>query len=367
MKPVETPKEQDLAPQFEALLRGLLARVPTLKLVSLQREASISPAAAGLIDFLAVVRAGGQDWTFAVETKRLGQPRAVRSAVLQLERFLQNLSGDRPRYGMLLAPFISQESAGICAAAGIGYADLAGNARLAFDQVFIETRSPGNPFREKRDTRSLFSPRAARVLRVMLQGPLRPWKVAELAEAAQVSLGWASAVRQQLLAREWATDQQGGLQVTKPGTVLDAWAKADAWDKRTRTHEYSVLQNDPLELAEKLQTLWSDQPLAFTQWFAGWLRHPYTVPAVVTAYVQQFPDEALIKDHLQGRRVPAGTGRLRLVLPKDAGVFYPAQTVRGFTLAPDVQIYLDLLQAGLRGEEQAEELRKWPDFSGGWT
>ena len=36
-----------------------------------------------------------------------------------------------------------------------------------------------------------------------------------------------------------------------------------------------------------------------------------------------------------------------------------------FTLAADVQIYLDLLHAGLRGEEQAQELRRWPDFAGG--
>jgi hypothetical protein len=32
-----------------------------------------------------------------------------------------------------------------------------------------------------------------------------------------------------------------------------------------------------------------------------------------------------------------------------------------------VQIYLDLHHAGLRAEEQAEELKRWPDFAGGWT
>jgi hypothetical protein len=32
-----------------------------------------------------------------------------------------------------------------------------------------------------------------------------------------------------------------------------------------------------------------------------------------------------------------------------------------------VQIYTDLLHAGLRGEEQADELRRWPDFAGGWA
>ena len=103
----------------------------------------------------------------------------------------------------------------------------------------------------------------------------------------------------------------------------------------------------------------------FTQWFAGWLRHPYTTPPVVTGYVKKFPEDALIEEKLLARRVSSG-GRLRLVLPKEEGVFHPAQTVRGFNLVSDVQIYLDLLRAGQRGEEQAVELRKWPDFAGGW-
>ena len=55
------------------------------------------------------------------------------------------------------------------------------------------------------------------------------------------------------------------------------------------------------------------------------------------------------------------------MLPKDEGVLHPAQTVRGFQLVSDVQIYLDLQRAGLRAEEQAEELKRWPDFAGGWA
>jgi hypothetical protein len=366
MKTVVTLKERDFEPQFEALLRGLLGRVPSLKLASLKKDARVSPNSADRADRLAQVTTGERKWTLVVEEKRLGQPREVRTAVLQLERYLKHLPEDVPHYGLVLAPFISEESARICTEAGIGYADLAGNARLSFDQIFIETRSPENPFREKRETRSLFAPRATRVLRFLLQGPLRSWKVAELAAASGVSLGWVSAVRQQLLAREWAAEEPPGLRVTKPGAVLEAWAKADDWKKRTRTHEYSVLLTDPLELAEKLKKILPGEPPVFTQWFAGWLRHPHTTPAVVTAYVETFPDDSLIKERLLGRRVSAGGGGLRLVTPKDVGVVQPWQTVRGFSLVSDVQIYLDLLQAGLRGEEQAAELRKWPDFAGGW-
>ena len=367
MKTAEKLKSSDFARQCEKLLRELLGRVPSVKLVSFEREARIFSGSPTRVDGLAQVRTGNRKWTLAVEEKRLGQPREVRATVLQLESYLEHLPGNAPRYGVLLAPFISEESAKICTDAGIGYADLAGNARLAFDHVFIETRTAENPFREKKEVRSLFAPRAARVLRLLLQGPPRSWKVTELAKSAQVSLGWVSAVRQQLLAREWGEEAPGGLRVTKPGALLDAWVKADDWSKRTQTQEYSVLVSDPVELAEKLNTNLPDRPPVFTQWFAGWLRHPHTTPVVVAAYTKEFPDEALIKEKLMGRRVPAGGGGLRLVLPKDEGVLHPSQTVRGFALVSDVQIYLDLQQAGLRGQEQAEEMRSWPDFAGGWA
>jgi hypothetical protein len=363
VKNTNTLKECELRPEFEALLRTLLGRVPHLKVNSWN---PISKVFGDQPDWLAEIQVGDRNWVLVVESRRLGQPREVRSGMLQLKHFLEQLPQDKPCYGVLVAPFISEESALLCENAGIGYADLAGNARLSFDQVFVEKRSSENPFRERREARSLFAPKAARVLRVLLQGPLHPWKVVELGREARVSVGWVSAVRKQLLAREWAAEESGGLRVTKPGALLDAWVKADDWEKRTTTREYSLLSSDPTQLAEKLRDLLDVQPHAFTQWFAGWLRHPYTIPTVVTAYVTSFPDESLIANKLLARRVTGGGG-LRLVVSKDEGVSNPSQSVRGFTLVSDVQIYLDLLHAGLRGEEQAAELRKWPDFAGGWA
>jgi hypothetical protein len=87
---------------------------------------------------------------------------------------------------------------------------------------------------------------------------------------------------------------------------------------------------------------------------------------VTTAYVDHFPDEELLKKKLLARPVSSG-GRLRLVVPKDAGVFRPLQTVKELPLVSDVQIYLDVIHAGLRGDEAAAELRRWPDFAGGWS
>jgi hypothetical protein len=344
-----------------------LERVPFLRLESLDRRAPLAASFSGRPGWLAQVRAGTRHCALVVEGRRFGHPREVRAAILQLERYLADLGGNKQGYGVLLAPFISAESARLCTEAGIGYADLAGNARLSFDQVFIETRAADNPFREKREIQSLFAPKAARVLRVLLQGPPRAWKVTDLASTAHVSLGWVSAVRQQLLAREWAAEVEGGLRVAKPDALLDAWAEADDWGKRTAIQEYSALDaGDPVRLARKVQKVLAEEGPLFTQWLAGWLRHPYTTPPAVTAYVRRFPDESRIEKQLLARRVD-GAGGLRLVVPKDEGVLYSPQKAQGLDLVSDVQIYLDLLATGQRGEEQAAELRKWPDFAGGWA
>jgi len=176
-----------------------------------------------------------------------------------------------------------------------------------------------------------------------------------------------SAVRQQLLASDWAAEQRGGgLLVTNPEAILDAWAKSDDWEKRNITKHYSVVaQAEPFLQARKLDSILGNARPAFTQWVAASLRHPHTTSTIVTAYVPAFPSKGLIENHFLAREVDEG-GNLRLVVPKDEGVFHPAQEINGVRLVSDVQIYLDLLGAGQRGDEQAAELRKWPDFAGGW-
>lgn len=366
LKPASKLKTSDLDAQFQATFRALLARVSFLKLESMETDVPVAESAQGRPDWVAKLQAGDRVWTLVGEGKRIGQPREVRTGVLQLQHYLSLLPQETARYGVLLAPFFSKESARLCTEAGIGFVDLAGNARLSFDQVFIETHAAENPFLEKRSVKSVFSPKATRVLRVLLQGPLRPWKVKDLAAAASVSLGHVSAVRQQLLAQEWAEEEASGLRVTKPDAVLDAWAAVDRWEDRTTVQEYSLLVTDPAEIATRVHDFLHGTRHAFTQWIAAVQRHPYTTPPVTTVYVEDFPDETLLKEALLARRVDSG-GRLRLVVPRDEGVLNPLQTAHGLPLVSDVQLYLDLLRAGLRGDEAAAELRRWPDFAGGWT
>lgn len=363
----ERVNESDWGPQFQTVLRSLIARVPFLTLRSLKRGVQLGTVRVGRPDWLAELRAGEQSWTLFAEEGKSGQPREVRSAVLQLKHYLSLLPSDRPACGLVLARFISEESARICKEAGIGYADLAGNARLSFDRIFIEIRSAEKPRAVKREARSIFSPKAARVLRVLLQGPLRAWKVKELAAAAEVSLGHVSTVRQKLLEREWAAEEDGGLRVTKADALLDAWVEEDDWSRRTEVREYSLLEGEAAQIASRVHGFLGAGRHAFTQWFGAFLRRPYALPVVTTVYVSEFPTDEALKAKLGARRVDSGGGGLRLVLPKDEGVFNGARDLTGLPVVSDVQLYLDLQRAGLRGDEAAEELRKAPDFAGGWA
>jgi hypothetical protein len=101
-----------------------------------------------------------------------------------------------------LPPHLSPETRALCREQECAYLDLEGNARLALDHVFVERTVVSKPPAEKRALRSLFKPKAARILKTLLRDPPRPWQVAELATAARVSLGHVSSVRNSLLNRE---------------------------------------------------------------------------------------------------------------------------------------------------------------------
>jgi hypothetical protein len=140
--------------------------------------------------------------------------------------------------------------------------------------------------------------------------------------------------------------------------LLDQWKAADSWAKRGAVRRFSVAAGEAREIAEVARRGFPKEDLCFTQWFAAWLRHPYTTPPVVSAYVRH---EELIET-FKPRPVDAG-GNLWLIAPREEEVFFDAQERDGFRLVSDVQIYLDLVQMGQRGPDAAEALRAWDGFA----
>src|SRR5919106_4222595 len=139
-------------------------------------------------DLLVKLRLGEQEHTLVLEVCSLGQPRQIRAAINRLEEIRRELPG---AYPVAAAVYIGPQSARILKGGNLGYVDLSGNCYLALDNILIEKEGKRNVRPSTRPLRSLFAPRATRVLRVLLVDPARTWKLEELARDAEVSLGHA--------------------------------------------------------------------------------------------------------------------------------------------------------------------------------
>ncbi len=346
-------KHSEFEAKIEPLLRELCARVPFLKVKSFQREAKVFGSQS---DWLMEVKAGARSWVWVVEGKRHGQPREVRSGLLQLQRFLDQAKG-KNCYGVLVAPFLSEESARLCVEAGMGYADLAGNARLSFDQVFIETHGADNPFRVKRHLRSLFSAKAGRVLRVLLTPPLRAWKVTELEAATGVSLGQVSNVRKLLLDREWAVVGEAGMRLSKPEELARAWQNSYEARPRSRETAYTLLHGEALDAAMRaaLAEAGNGEHAVLASYSAARWFAPYARQATQFFYADEQGAE-IFKRQLQLQPVERGEN-IVLLEPREDDVFTGrVEAAPGIWCSGLVQTWLDLSVAGERGGEAAEHL-----------
>jgi hypothetical protein len=334
--------------------KGLLAQVPVIMLTDIKLEA-LGPA--GRMDIVAEINISGKRHTLVCEVKNNGQPRYVRTGLLQLRNYVSHLGKDTTP--ILIAPYLSPEGQALCRESETGFLDLAGNARLVFDGVFIERIVPNKPSTDRRELKSLFKPKSAQILRVMLRDPKRAWRVTELAEAADVSLGHVSNVRTALLDREWARVSPEGLSLSEPDKLIDAWREAYEPPAGRRLRFYTILHGSTFEEAslEALRATDNGGQATLASFSAARWLAPYA--RVSTQYF--YADDTGL-DRLQAllKLSSASKGEnVIITVPKDHGIFRDAtEPAPGIICTSLVQTYLDLTTAGERGQEAAEHLRR---------
>ena len=210
----------------------LLCNMPSVQVESVKYERKIGRTYNFRLDGLVEFNHGGNKYSLIIEVKSNGAPRFVRSAIYQLESYVARLrrsseaNGERHFIPIIVSPYLSPASRAICLDHDTAYLDLMGNARLAFDTVYIERAVSEKPVSETRSLRSIFSPKAAAILRVLLREPGRAWRVADLAAQARASYGHVSNVRKALLAREWIEVGEDGIVLVQPDTLLNTWRES---------------------------------------------------------------------------------------------------------------------------------------------
>jgi len=265
---------------------------------------------------------------------------------------------------ILIAPELSETLITLCRERGINALDLNGRTWIRSDGLIVDRALKSRDrYRAPLPSIDPFSLKSSRLIRTILSRPGQEWTLTSLTQSTCLSAGLVSRLLGRLEREGWIKKAGRQITLTRGTELVDAWAAVDDWAKRTSIRQYSALTKDLEDLAVRTRDGLSnrDNGPVFTQWFAANLRHAYTVAPVVSAYVHDFPAPS-VETALGLRQVSDG-GRLWLIVPQDEGVFQETRLVGGFALACDTQIYLDLHRAGLRGPEQAQELRKWTGFN----
>ncbi len=258
---------------------------------------------------------------------------------------------------MLVSPYLSPESRSICLDHDIAYLDLVGNAHLAFDHVYIDRAVPDRPKSETRALKSIFAPKAAAVLRVLLREPTRAWRVAELAEAASVSLGHVSNVHKALLTREWIEKATSGVVLVRPDALLRTWRDEYRKPAGRQFSRYTIFHGEQLskQLSGRLNAE-PDRPRAImsshfaAQWFA-----PFARSGTHSFYADE-PGARMLIEALKLSHAARGAN-VTVSIPHDESLFGDAaQPVPGVFCTSPIITYLDLWAGDDRNREAAEHL-----------
>jgi hypothetical protein len=340
-------KEQQVLKESERVLDDLLGGIPFLN----SRERIYeSPSARFIPDLYYEVTVGKSRQRIIVEVKSLGEPRQIRYAIQQLREYLA-LDGDA--YPVVAAPYISNDTSLLCKENGVGYIDLAGNCFLNFNKVYIERRNYPNPNVEKRELRSLFSPKASRIARVLLTNPKRSWQLQELAREASVSLGMVFKIKQRLLELEYAREERKNIMLNRPEEFLSRWAESYSF-RRNNMYDYFSL-GSLRETERKLSEYCQDKNIEYslTLFSGAALVAPFARYTRGFAYVSEGIQE--LATSLELKEVTTGPN-FSILEPYDDGVFYGSRPIKGIRVVSDVQLYVDLVNYKGRGEESAKFL-----------
>ena len=359
MKTIDSVNNPEIAAVHAA--RDLLEQVPHLEADSVRHGHQLGSGyrVDGLIEF----EHGDEAYALLIEVKRSGAPRFVRSAVFQLKGYLAHARGSghadsgRRWIPMLVSTYLSPESRSICIDHDVAYLDLVGNAHLAFDSVYIDQAVAGRPKTETRTLRSLFTPKAAAILRALLRDPARAWRVAELAEAADASLGHVSNVGKALLGREWVEKQKEGIILVQPGALLKTWREEYRRPAGRRISGYTRFHGKQLDqqLSGKLnpepqhpRAIYSSNSAA--QWLA-----PFAGGGTHSFHADE-PGVQVLKEVLELTRAEKGAN-VTVCIPRDESLLKDAvQPAPGVFCTCPIVTYLDLWNGNDRDREAADHL-----------
>jgi hypothetical protein len=290
----------------------------------------------------------GRRWLF--EVKHSSSPGLLAQAAEQL-------AAERPAHelAVVVVPYMSPAGEKAAEHLKINWVDLAGNARLRADRLYIFVHGRQNRFARPGRPSSPFAPKSARITRLMLQAPHRLWRRKDLVSATDLNSGQVSRVVKRLLTERLLEEEAGEVRPRDPNALLDAWQDGYRFDRHEILRGH--MSGAGIELSRALQGHLeeSGHRFAFTGLPAAWAFARFARFRLNSVYVEG--DPRAIADTI-GLRVEDRGANVQLIAPDDAGVFTGARRADDLLCVSPVQTYLDLEYLPERAQEAAEDLRR---------
>ena len=336
----------------EQVLWDCLREIPFLQIAKVEQRIIPTPSRPEIV---ARIKIGEEEKLILAEVKPNGQPRLVREAIADIVKYRETYAN---AYGLIIAPNITVQSARICKQEGIGYLDFSGNCLLNFDFVFVNKIGRSIAATTKRNFRSWYSPRAERVLRMLLNHPQRLWTIRELANEAHVTPNQALSIKAHLAHRHWLHDCKQGFRLTRPDLLLDEWSENYLPGRSTERLFFS--SRSIVEIEAGLAGVCQEQviPYALMGFSAAMRFDPMLHYDRVSAYV--LSDLSKVISALELTEASGGKANVSLWIPYDEGVLRGAEQFDHARVTSPAQTYLDLINCNGRGEQAANYV--WEHF-----
>jgi hypothetical protein len=336
----------------EQLLWDCLNEIPFVQTNKVEQRIIPEP---GRPEIVARIKINDRERVILAEVKPNGQSRLIREAIGEILKYRETYAD---AYGLVIAPCVTSQAAKICKQEGIGYLDFSGNCYLNFDFVFVSKAGRTASIPKKKKFRSWFSPRAERVLRILLMFPQRIWQIRELAREAYVTPHHALNIKHHLMRRQWLEDCNHGFRLARADLLLDEWS-ANYLPARSTERVFSSAKG-VVEIEAGLAAVCQDQiiPYALMGFSAAMRFDQMLHEDRVSAYV--LSDLSKIISALELSEAPAGKGNVSLWIPYDEGVLRGAQQFDHAKITTPIQTYLDLIHLDGRGEAAANQI--WENF-----
>lgn len=258
---------------------------------------------------------------------------------------------------MIIAPYISPDSAELLKENGINYMDLSGNCYVAADMIYISVEGKSNQYIPKRSNKNIFarsSLKSAIVLKTLLNEPYREWQVQELAEMTGTSLGMISNIKTYLIENNWAEKVNGRFRLKNIQDMLWEWARVCNL-KADQTEEYYSL--DRIADFEAELSLWNNNH-GTTVTLGSFSAAARYAPAVrynkTFVYIEMHDKQEFIRDFGLKRVESGGNVTISTIYDQTTTMF--AREINNSIVTSPVQTILDLLSHSGRGEEAAEAI-----------